>query len=210
MRARELLHRLGRGPQRDHEEPRVPVERDELAGGDLPGGGEVRADPRDEHDEEPGQEHLGRVERRLRRRDPDAGDAHALGALLVAVEEGLLAADSAQHAEAGGGVGAERGEEADLLALLPLPTLERLDHEAERDREQRHADQDEEAERRSRSLSRITATTKYETMPPDEPREDVERPTRPQRVVRDGRDDLSGRELARTASPESAAWWPTT
>ncbi len=151
VRARELLHRLRRRPQRDHEEPRVPVERDELAGGDLPGGGEVRADPGDEHDEEPRQEHLGRVERRLRRGDADAGDAHALGALPVAVEEGLLAADAAQHAEAGGGVGAERGQEADLLALLPLPELERLDHEAERDREQRHADQDEEAERRRRS-----------------------------------------------------------
>ena len=34
-RAGELLHRLRRRPQRDHEEPRVPVERDELAGRDL-------------------------------------------------------------------------------------------------------------------------------------------------------------------------------
>ena len=86
-----------------------------------PGGGEVRADPRDEDDEEPGQEHLGGVERRLRRRDPDAGEADALRALPVAVEERLLAADAAQDAEPGGGVGAERGQQADLLALLALP-----------------------------------------------------------------------------------------
>ena len=60
----------------------------------------MRAGPGDEHDEEPRQEHLGGVERRLRRRDPDAREAHALGAQPVAVEERLLAADAAQHAEA--------------------------------------------------------------------------------------------------------------
>ena len=70
--ARELLHRLGRRPQRNDEEPRIPVEGDQLARGDLPRGGEMRADPRDEDDEEPRQEHLRRVERRLRRRDAHA------------------------------------------------------------------------------------------------------------------------------------------
>ena len=108
----------------------------------------MRADPRHEHDEEPRQEHLGGVERRLRRRDLDAGEAHALGAQLVAVEEGLLAADAAQHAQAGGGVGAERGQLADLLALLALALLQRLDHDAERERQQRHAEQDEQPELR--------------------------------------------------------------
>ena len=195
VRARELLHRLRRRPQGDHEEPRVAVERDELAGGDLPGGGEVRADPRDEHDEEPWQEHLGSVERRLRRGYPDAGEAHALGALPVTVEEGLLAPDSAQHAEARSGVGAERGQEAHLLALLPLPELERLDHEAERDREQRHPDQHEEAER-DRGRQQDGGDDEVRDDAADEPREDLECPTRSQRVIRDGRNDLSGREAA--------------
>ena len=110
MRARELLDRLGRRSERDHEEARVPVEGDQLAGGDLPGGGEVRADPGDEDDEEPGQEHLRGVERRLRRGDSHAGDADALRALPVAVEEHLLAADATQDAKPGRGVGAERGQ----------------------------------------------------------------------------------------------------
>ena len=67
VRTRELLDRLCRRPQRDDEEPGVPVEGDQLPGGDVARGGEMRADPGDEDDEEPRQEHLGRVERRLRR-----------------------------------------------------------------------------------------------------------------------------------------------
>ena len=59
----------------------------------------MRADPGDEHDEEAGQQHLRGVERRLRRRHPDAGEAHLLRAGAVAVEERLLAADAAQDAE---------------------------------------------------------------------------------------------------------------
>ena len=69
-----------------------------------------------------------------------------LRALAVAAEEHALAADAAQHAQAGHGVGAERGQLADLLALLPLPALERLDDDAERRGEDGHADQDDEAE----------------------------------------------------------------
>ena len=75
--------------------------------------------------------HLGRVERRLRQRDAHAGAAHLLRAAAVAVEERLLAADPAQHAQAGGGVGAERGQLADLLALVALARLQRLDDGAE-------------------------------------------------------------------------------
>ena len=172
------------GPERDHEEPRVAVERDELAGGDLPGGREVRADPGDEDDEEPGQQHLRGVEGRLRRRHPDAGDADALGALPVAVEEDLLAADAAQDAETGCSVGAERRQQADLLALLPLPALQRLDHEAEREHEQRHAEQDEEAERRSRSRAGSPRRRGTTTIAAGEPREDLEGSTGPQGVVR--------------------------
>ena len=65
---------------------------------------------------------------------------------VIAVEERRLAADSAQHAQPGGGVGAERGQLADLLALLELPRLERLDDEAEQEDEHGHADQDDEPE----------------------------------------------------------------
>ena len=65
----------------------------------------------------------------------------------VAVEERLLAADAAQHAQAGGGVGAERGQLADLLALVALARLQRLDDGAEQQDEHRDAD----AARRARA-----------------------------------------------------------
>ena len=73
-------------------------------------------------------------------------EPHLLGAAPVAVEERLLAADPAQHAQPGGRVGAEGGELPDLLALLALPRLQRLDHGAEQEHEHRHAEQDDEAE----------------------------------------------------------------
>ena len=47
------------------------------------------------------------------------------GLLLVAAQEGLLAADAAQHPQPGDGVGAERGQPAGLLALEGLPALQR-------------------------------------------------------------------------------------
>ena len=121
--ARHLVDRLGGGAQRDDEERRVAVERDELADVDLAGDGETRAEPGDEHHEEAGDEHLRSVERRLRQRDPNACEPDALRRRAVAVEERLLAADPAQHTQPGGSVGAERGQVPDLLALLALPRL---------------------------------------------------------------------------------------
>ena len=106
----------------------------------------MRAEPRNEHDKEPREQHLGGIEGRLRRRDPDAGDANVLGALPVPVEESLLSTDTPQDAKAGGGVGTESGQQAYLLPLLPLARLERFDHTAEREHEQWQAQQDDEAE----------------------------------------------------------------
>ena len=155
----------------------------------------MRADPRHEHDEEPRQEHLGGVERRLRRRDLDAGEANALGAQLVAVEERLLAADAAQHAQARGGVRAERRQLADLLALLALALLQRLDHDAERERQHRHAEQDEQPElRRGREQDDRDDDVRDDAA--GEPRQDVEGAAGPQRVVRHDGDDLARRQLA--------------
>ena len=80
-------------------------------------------------DEDAGQQHLGRVERRLVAGDPVAHLAHGLRLDRVPAQEGLLAADAAQHAQAGDGVGAEGGEPAGLLALGGLAALERADDE---------------------------------------------------------------------------------
>ena len=98
----------------------------------------------------PGQEHLGRVEGRLRGRDVTPAWRTDCERVAVAIEEHLLAADPAQDPQAGRCVGAERREPADLLALLALSSLERPDHEAERSDEHRHAEQDEQPEHRRR------------------------------------------------------------
>ena len=99
-RSRDLVDGLGRDPQRDDEEGGIAVEGDELAGADAAVDSEPRAQPGDEDDEDAGQEHLRRVERRLRQRDPDAGQADLLRASPVALEEDPLAADPTQHAQA--------------------------------------------------------------------------------------------------------------
>ena len=59
----------------------------------------------------------------------------------------MLAADAAQHAQAGDGVGAEPDELAGLLALGELARLERAHDEGEARDEHRHADEHDEAER---------------------------------------------------------------
>ncbi len=61
---------LGGGAQRDDEERRVAVEGHELARGDPAVQGEAGAEPGDEHDEDAGQQHLGRVQRRPGSRPP--------------------------------------------------------------------------------------------------------------------------------------------
>ena len=77
-RARHLVDGLGGGAERDDEKRRVAVERDELAGLICPETREPRTEPGDEDDEQPWDEHLGRVERRLRERDVHARDPHRL------------------------------------------------------------------------------------------------------------------------------------
>ena len=151
--------------------------------------------PGDQHDEEPRQKHLGRVERRLRPRHAHSHGANLLRPLAVAVEERLLAADSAEDAEAGSGVGPERGEPADLVALLALPLLQRLDHDGERQRQDGHPEKHEQAELR-RGREQDHRDDDVGDDPAEEPGEDVERAAGTEGVVRDRRDHLAGGELA--------------
>ena len=199
-RARDLVDGFRRGAQRDDEERRVAVEGDQLADLDLPLDGEAGTEPGDGDDEEPGDEHLGGVERRLRQRHAHAGRAHLLRAYPVAVEERLLAADPAQHAQAGGGVGAERGQLADLLALLALARLQRLDHKREQRHQHGNPDQDHEPERHRRGEQ----DERDDDVGDDRSEQacgDLERSPGAHRVVRDGRDDLSCRELRADRRP---------
>ena len=192
-RARHLVDRLGCDAERDHEKGGVAVEGDELAGADRALDGEPATEPRDDDDEDAGQEHLGRIERRLGERHPDAGAPDLFRPPPVAVEEDALAADAAEHAQAGHRVGPDGGEPADLLALLPLAGLQRPDHEREGRDEDGNAEQDDEAEERRRRQQhggddevRGDRTRK--------PRRDVEGAAGAQGVIRDGRDHFAGRQ----------------
>ena len=195
-RARDLVHGLGRRPQRDDEERRVAVEGHEVARVDLAGQREVGAEPRDDDDEDPGEEHLRRVERRLRLRHAHAGLPDLLRAVAVAAEEHALAADAAQHAQPGHRVGAERGQLPDLLALLALPALERLDDDAEAGGEHRHAEQHDQAEHR-RSGEQHGRDHDVRGDRPREPGGDVEGAAHPQAVAADRGDHLARRHAAR-------------
>ena len=76
------------------------------------------AEPGDDEDEDAGQQHLGGVERGLDAGDAAADAAHLLGLLGIPAQEGVLAADAAQHPQPGDGVGAEPDEQAGLLPLV--------------------------------------------------------------------------------------------
>ena len=147
VRARRPVDHLRRRAQRDDEEGRVAVERDELPGRDLAVDGEPRAEPHDDEDEDAGQQDLRRVERRLVAGDPVAHLAHGLRLDGIPTQEGLLAADAAQHAQAGDRVGTEPDQRAGLLTLGELAGLERADDEGEAGDEHGHADEDDEPER---------------------------------------------------------------
>ena len=194
VRARELVHRLGRGAQRQHEEGRVAVEGDEVAGVDLPGQRETRPEPGDEDDEDPRDEDLRRVERGLGEGNAHACLAHLLRAVPVAGEERSFAADPAQHAQSRRGVRAERRQLPDLVALHGLPGLERLDHEAHQQHEDRHADQDDEAER-DRRREQDDRDDEVGDDRAGEARGDVECAAGAHGVVGDRCDDLARRVL---------------
>jgi hypothetical protein len=139
---------LDGGLQRHRQERCVPVEGDELAGRDPALEGEAGPQPGDEHHEDARQQHLRGVQRSLDAGDPQADRPHPLGLLLVSAQEGLLAADAAQHPQPGDRVGAERREVSGLLALQGLPALQGADDEGQARDEHRTAEKDEPAERR--------------------------------------------------------------
>ena len=147
-------------------------------------------------DEEPGNEDLRRVERRLRQRDVDAGLPHAL------------------RAARGNGRGTRprRRSRAGRAGRLPCrrrapssrPTSSRcarwrtcngLITKLEQQHEHRHAEQHDEPERHRRREQ----DDRHHDVGDERAGEacgDVERAARADRVVRDRRDDLAGRELA--------------
>ena len=89
------------------------------------------ADAGDHDDEDPGQQHLGGIQRRLHRREANSGEAHPLRLRRVPGEEGVLTADAAQHPQPGDGVGTERRELPGLFPLGLLAPVQRSHDEGE-------------------------------------------------------------------------------
>ena len=194
VRPAEPVDELGGRPQRQHEEGGVPIERDELTYGDVALEGVPGAEPGDDEDEDAGQEHLGGVERGLDARHPVADPTHLLGLARVPAQEGVFAADAAQHPQPRDGVGAQPDQPAGLLALVGLALLQGPDDEGEEGDEHRDADEDDEAQgaRRAEEDERDDDIADDGA---DHPGEDVEQPTEPHRVGGDDGDDVTGGRL---------------
>jgi hypothetical protein len=133
-------------------------------------------------------------------RDVDAGPPDLLRLTAVAVVERLLAADAAKHAKACGGVGPERGELPDLLALRALTRLERPDDAREREHEDGHADQHDEPEDDGAGQE-DHRDDDVRDGGPREARGDVEGAAGAERVVRHRRDHLAGRQPTTDGGP---------
>ena len=202
-RARHLVDRLGRRPQRDDEEGGVPVERDELADADLPREREARADPR------------RRARRRARARRPARRRASTAAARRgrppaapPASCRGSGRRTPARRRSRAARAGRRRCRRRARSASRPPRAARAAAPAAARSASRAGARAPaRRAGRRSPSTtedeSRMTATTTYETTAPDEPRGDVERAARAHRVVRDRRDDLAGREPAADRRPRA-------
>ena len=111
--------------------------------------GEAGAEPGDDEHEDAGQQHLGRVERRLVAGDPVADRAHRLRLAGIPAQEGVLAADAAQHAQPRDGVGAQPDQPAGLLALCGCRACSGRTMRLRRRDEHRHADEHDEPEGRA-------------------------------------------------------------
>ena len=140
------LHEVGERVQRLDEEGRPAVEGDELAGRDAPlqGGGGAGAD--DDRRQDHGGAGADGGEQGLRGGDPHSRVAHAGGGLGVAGGVDVLAADAAQHAQAGDDVGGRSGQAALLLALDGHAPVERLDEGADQAQDDRQSQQHEQPE----------------------------------------------------------------
>ena len=130
---------LGGGAQRHREEGGEPVERDHLLRAERAADDESRREQRHRGDQQGGEQHLARLEERLRRGDPVPREPNLVAPHAVAPEELLLAPEPAQDAQPCHGVGAERGQLADDLTLDGLAGVERPHHRDREHHQDRHA-----------------------------------------------------------------------
>ncbi|GAA2813050.1 hypothetical protein GCM10019017_68560 [Streptomyces showdoensis] len=123
-----------------------PVDGDQFAHRDPPVQCQPRAVHHDREHQQSGQQHLDGRDDRPHPGAVHGGLAHLLGGGPVAAEEQLLAADAAQHAQPGHGVGGQLGGPARLLALHVGPAGGAGEQGQRGEREDRDAQRDDHAE----------------------------------------------------------------
>ncbi len=136
---------MAQGVGEDHD---GAVDGDEFADLDAALAGQVDAVPDHRDQQQSRQQYLDGGDQ-----GPHAGAAHGrvahfLGGAAVAVEEEFLAADAAQHAQSGDGVGGEFGGTAGLVALDVGPPGGARQQRQDREGQHRQAHQHDDAERR--------------------------------------------------------------
>ena len=141
--AGDLVGGLGADPQRGDEKRCIAVEGDQLAGRDASVEGQPGAERGDCEHEQPRQQHLKRVERRLELGDPHPVRADLLARRPVAPGELLLTADPAQDPQAGDRVGGQCRRDGQGLPLCLLPAVQRCEQRPDAEHQGRHADQHE-------------------------------------------------------------------
>jgi hypothetical protein len=122
---RQRARRLRRRGDRDDEEGRGPVHRDQLSGADRAGHGQPGPEPGDDDEDRAGQQHLGSGEPGDAARDEDPGGPDAGRRLAGSRHEPSLAADPAEDPQPGHDVGGQRVHRGQLLALVVEVALQR-------------------------------------------------------------------------------------
>jgi hypothetical protein len=197
----DLVGVLGGGAQRDHQERRVAVERDQLTGADPPLHGIPRPQPDHDDHEHPGQEHLQPVEDGLQPRDLDTGPPGGLRLAHVAVVEDLLAADAPQHPEPADDVRGGVGEVPHQVALVGTAAVQRPQQRRDEQHQHGHADQHQQPERH-RGGEQDRGDQHERDHRAGEAGRDVHDLPDARQVVGADRDHLAGRHLARQRAAE--------
>ncbi len=145
--------------------------------------------------QQPRQQDLDRGDQRPHPRTAHGGVPDLLGGGAVAVEEKVLAADAAQHAQTGDGVGGEFGGPSGLLALLVRPPGGPGQQRQHGHRQHRQARGDDDSERRL-VHEQADADQHDGDRGRGEPRQGLHEPADLLHVTRGDGHDLSGGDTA--------------
>ncbi|BFO19485.1 hypothetical protein SHKM778_58730 [Streptomyces sp. KM77-8] len=133
-------------PQRIREHHDRAVDGDQFTDADPALAGEMDAVPDDRDQQDSRQQYLDRGDQGPQARAAHGRVADFLRGAAVAVEEQFLAADAAQYAQSGDGVGGEFGGPAGLVALHVRPPGGAGQQRQHRDRQHRQSQGDDDPE----------------------------------------------------------------